>query len=406
MKENNEILKYLREDIPLEFNEILVLKKHFSRIINIFEGNILPPYEILIHPSSICNLNCKWCICGVVSSKNNKDLLLENKLYSLDNMKKVVENILKYEKTSFNYITGKNEKFKVENVSFSGITGEPFFSADSLLYAINELSKNNIKVGVFTNGTLIKKEMFDSILKMKYILISLDAGNEETYDKIKCQNVKTNYFNNLIKNIESLAKRKEELKSNTDINIGYVINQYNYNQIYEVAKILKKAGVHYLRFKTDIASILNLSSEERNEAKKQIDKAKKELCDSYFFIVEIHHVMDSNKKKRKFKKCFIHYLVANISADAHLYPCNYHPSPNNKSYGPIEKANDFEMLWDNIFNNDLDKQIPDVCPEVCDPFKNRANKVLEVAYEIYNEHGINYLEKCIDEAIEKIKKSS
>ena len=164
MKENNEILKYLREDIPLEFNEILVLKKHFSRIINIFEGNILPPYEILIHPSSICNLNCKWCIGGVVSSKNNKDLLLENKLYSLDNMKKVVENILKYEKTSFNYITGKNEKFKVENVSFSGITGEPFFSADSLLYAINELSKNNIKVGVFTNGTLIKKEMFDSIL--------------------------------------------------------------------------------------------------------------------------------------------------------------------------------------------------------------------------------------------------
>lgn len=403
MEKKNELLKYVREDIPLEFNEIFVLQKHFSRIINIFEGNILPPYEILIHPSSICNLNCKWCIGGVVSSKNNKDLLLENTLFSVDNMKTVVKGILKYQKKGFNYITGKSETFKVENVSFSGITGEPFFSADALLYAINELSKHGIKVGVFTNGTLITEKMFDSILKMKYILISLDAGEKETYDKIKCQNVRTNYFENLIKNIEKLANRKKEVKSETDINIGYVINEYNYNQIYNVAKILKKAGVHYLRFKTDIASILNLSSKEREEAKNQIDRARKELCDSYFSIVEIHRVMDSSKKERKFKKCFVHYLVANISADSNLYPCNYHPSPKNKSYGKIEVPNDFEVLWNDIFNNSLDKQIPNICPQVCDPFKNRANKVLEIAYEIYIEYGVDYLKKCINEAIEKIK---
>ena len=40
---------------------------------------------------------------------------------------------------------------------------------------------------------------------------------------------------------------------------------------------------------------------------------------------------------------------------------------------------------------------------MCDPFKNRANKVLEIAYEIYIEYGVDYLKKCIDEAIEKIR---
>ena len=52
-KKYDDLREYVREDIPLMFNEINVLKKHFSRVINIFEGKILPPYEILIHPSSI-----------------------------------------------------------------------------------------------------------------------------------------------------------------------------------------------------------------------------------------------------------------------------------------------------------------------------------------------------------------
>lgn len=400
---NNKLLRYLRDDIPIEFNEMLVLKKHFSRILNIFQGNILPPYEILIHPSSICNLNCKWCIGGVVSAKNNKNLLLENKLSSLDNMKILVEGILKYEKEGTNFLTGKKEKFSIENVSFSGITGEPFYSTEAILYAIDELCKHGKKVGVFTNGTLIKESMFDTILKMKYILISLDAGNRDTYDEIKCQGVKTNYFDQLVTNIIKLAERKKELNSKTDINIGYVINKYNYNQIYKVAKILNEAGVHYLRFKTDIASILNLTFEERAEAKKQIEQAKSDFCNSYFSIVEIHNVMDSSKKERKFNKCFIHYLVSNVSANLHMYPCNYHPSPKNRSYGQINKPDDFKILWDNIFENKLDSNIPKVCPEVCDPFKNRANRMLEVANDIYNEYGADYLFECINEAISKIK---
>ena len=340
---------------------------------------------------------------GVVSSKNNKDLLLENKLNSVESMKNVINSILNYKKIGINYETGEEEEFAVENVSFSGITGEPFFSSDSLIYAIEELTKHNIKVGVFTNGTLIKKEMFDTILKMKYILISLDAGNSETYNNIKCQGVKTKNYDNILSTIENLNKRKKELNSLTDINIGYVINEYNYNQIFSVAEKLKKIGVHYLRFKTDIASILNLSSEERKEAKSQIKKVKKYLCDSYFSVVEIHNVMDSNKKTRKFDKCFIHYLVANISADANLYPCNYHPSPKNDSFGLIENETDLKDLWDNLLNNELDKKIPGICPEVCDPFKNRANRVLEIAYNIYMEHGTEYLKECIDECLKKIQ---
>ena len=53
---------YVRFDLPRRFNEFDLLKTHFSRIINVFNNNVLPPYEILIHSSSICNLSCEWCI--------------------------------------------------------------------------------------------------------------------------------------------------------------------------------------------------------------------------------------------------------------------------------------------------------------------------------------------------------
>jgi len=404
-KFENDLEKFVRLDLPIRFNEYDLLKTHFSRVINIFEGEILPPYEILIHSSSICNLNCEWCIGSFVANKKNCDKLLQNNLSKLENMKKVVDNILAYKKVGKNYLTGEEEVYSVQNVSFSGITGEPFMSKKSILYAIEKLSSNGIRVGAFTNGTLFDEDMYDVLLKMGYLLISIDAGTTETYSKLKCQGKDIGIFDKILISIEKLSERKKELSSKTDINVGYVVNQYNYNEIYTLAKKLKEIGVHYLRFKTDIASLMNMSDIERDKAKEQIELAKRELEDENFSIVEIHNVLSDRDKKRDFTKCFVHYLIANISADGNIYPCNYHPKPNGYYFGSAINEN-FEKIWDNLINNELDKKLPDICPSVCDPFKNRANRLLEAAYNIYCEKGLDYLIQCIEEIDKKINKEN
>lgn len=399
----NDLEQYVRFDLPRRFNEFEVLKSHFSRIINVFNNNMLPPYEILIHSSSICNLSCEWCIGSFVASKYNGNKLLKNNLLNLKNMEKVVERILSYKKIARDYVTDGEKEFKVENVTFSGITGEPFIAKESILYAINELSENGIRVGVFTNGTLIEPDMYETVLKMGYLLISIDAGKSETYSKLKCQNKNTMMFEKVMKTIKELSELKKDNGSKTDINIGYVINEYNYNELYEVATILKNSGVHYLRFKTDIASLMMMTNEQREVAKIQIQKIKSELEDENFSVVEIHNVLDDRKKTRHFSKCFVHYLIGNISADGKVYPCNYHPKPDGYYYdSSIE--NEFSNIWDNIPNNNIDKLIPNICPEVCDPFKNRTNRLLEIAYDIYINKGLDYLKKCIEETDKKIDK--
>ncbi len=399
---DNELEKIVRKDIPMEFNELQMVKDQFSRIISVFNKNILPPYEILIHPSSICNLSCKWCIGSYVSRKDSVSELLDNNLKNVENMKKVVDDIISMKKVAKDYLTGEDNEFKVERVSFSGITGEPFVSKDSILYAIDKLSDAGIRVGIFTNGTLINEDMFDTLLKLKYLLISIDAGNNKTYSKLKCNNKETKTFDEIITTIEKLNKMKQKKKSSLEINVGYIINQYNYEELYILAKQLKKVGVHYLRFKTDIASLLNMNDNQRKIAKDQINKIKNELCDDKFKIVEIHNVLDDRDKKRDFKKCFVHYLIGNVSADGRVYPCNYHPKKNGYSFGSAID-NKFSEIWYNMLDYEIDKKIPSICPPVCDPFKNRANRLLETIYNIYEKQGLDYLIECIKEIEKEIE---
>ncbi len=399
-----DLEKWVRKDIPYKFNELKVLKKHFSRVINIYNNVMLPPYEILIHPSSICNLSCEWCIGSYVANKNNSSNLLLNDLNDVSNMRKIVRGIVNYKKFGINYddFDLNKREFKVERVSFSGITGEPLVSKKSLVYAIEELTNHGIEVGLFTNGTLITRDIYSVLLKMDYILISMDAGSNDVYSKLKCSGKDTQMLSNLINTIKELSIHKKKINSNTDINIGYVINKHNYNEIYDLAIKLKESGVHYFRFKTDISSLMQMTNFERIEAERQIDKVEKELTDEYFSVVKIHKIGDEDSKKRNFSKCFIHYLIGNISADGNVYPCNYHPKPSGVVFDSALK-NDFSLIWDNMLQNTNDSLLPTICPKVCDPFKNRANKLLEVAYEIYKTKGIEYLKKCIEYTEKKVR---
>ncbi len=74
----------------------------------------------------------------------------------------------------------------------------------------------------------------------------------------------------------------------------------------------------------------------------------------------------------------------------------FHPKKNGYNYGSAIEQ-DFSEIWEGILESDVDNKIPKICPSVCDPFKNRANRLLEIAYEIYKEDGLESLIKNIEE---------
>jgi hypothetical protein len=44
-------------------------------------------------------------------------------------------------------------------------------------------------------------------------------------------------------------------------------------------------------------------------------------------------------------------------------------------------------------------ELPSICPKVCDPFKNRANTMLQLGKTIIAEHGLDHLERDVTDLI-------
>ncbi|MFI7298579.1 hypothetical protein [Streptomyces sp. NPDC050121] len=151
----------VRNDLPCRFNELDVLRRHWARFAAVSQGSVVPPYEVLIHPSSGCNLRCAWCIGDHVplelwdeqreqlvmldAAKDAVDLLPDH-LTTPANMLKLIGDIVDYEVEAPYRQSGEDCSgvFKVEAVSFSGLIGEPLVARKALIPAFGLLAERGM----------------------------------------------------------------------------------------------------------------------------------------------------------------------------------------------------------------------------------------------------------------------
>lgn len=410
MKKPNPLIRYVRSDIPGIFNEVFILKKYpdrFNGALN--NGDILPPYEVIIHPSSQCNFRCEWCIGRSVANteKTEEDLQrLPSFLANPSNMEKLINNLLGYKKEIKAVENGKKIKkiYQIENVSFSGITGEPLLAKESLIRAIRLLIRQKIRVGVYTNGILLDNQLIDELVKIAYVNFSIDAGSPITYSKLKYQGDKEGevLFNKLIKNIKRLVKARNKFKkSNLQINASYVLYPGNYREIYEAAKLFKEIGIENFRIKQDNLGKNLLSKRQMDGANRRLKKIDY-LIDDRFKFIKIHRSNNPSEVNRVASSCMITDLMAAIGSDGKVYPCNYHPGVDSYSYGDAIKT-PFQLIWEGKNRQKIKKMLPLICPETCDPFKNRANRLFEAIRKCQLKYGKEKTNIFISEIVNYIK---
>ncbi len=389
----NLLEEKIRRDIPEIFNEKKLIKQHLDRLICIINNTIIPPYEIIIQPSSVCNLRCMWCIGKNIDEYTNK--LMDQRLSNVDSMLKMIKGIIDYKK-DIRYEDNEIRNYKVEKIQFSGLTGEPLVCKEPILAAMRELVKNDRQVGMFTNGILMDESTWETLIDTNYVLVSVDAGQGATYNSMKYPDSNDDIIGKVHSNINGLIKLRNRRQSNLDVNAGFVINPDNYKELYMAAKNLKDIGIHYLRIKTDISSTYNLSSDQIKESEEILQETKLKLEDDYFKIIEIHKIYDNDAKKRNFSKCYMNSIMSAISADGEMYPCNYQTKIGRQPYGNvIDKP--FGDVFEMKIERDLRYKIPENCPKVCDPFKNRSNRLFEIVEGIYHEYGLEALKAYIRE---------
>jgi len=153
------------------------------------------PFTLIIAPTHVCNLTCKYCIQAIWKEKKQIE---KRPFIQLSLVEKVVEE-------------AKGFPHRIKDVSLTSL-GEPLLHKN--LPDIVKILKNadiTDRVQFFTNGTLLTRELSSKLIDagLDEIRFSLQGLNNKKYKDVTNADVD---FNNIVKNIRFFYENKGDCK--------------------------------------------------------------------------------------------------------------------------------------------------------------------------------------------------
>ena len=375
--------------------EFTILKYRWEHIKAVLIENItIPPYEIEIQPSSICNLSCIWCVgSGIQRIRETKkldNLITEQKVDSL------ADNII-------NYQVGK---FKVDTIKLSGFVGDPLIEKKVTSRLIKRFHAAKRRIGLFTNGIYLNDpEIMDLITCIDYLHISLDAGSPQTFCKLKLMGLTdTNcmeLFDKIINNIIQISNIRDTKNSELEITVGYILTSQNYHEVFELAKRLKDIGVNRMRFRNDLLGLHSLKEDQKDAIYHELfERIEDELIDDDFKIT-IQQEVEYDIKKIENLVCRSHFLWGTVGSDGSVYPCNHCTFFGAHNYGNVLNRT-FRDIWEGKQRQTIYESLPSKNNCIrCSPFAHKINIFLDKLITLIETNGIEKVEEwrneiCLD----------
>lgn len=262
-------------------------------VLDLRAGAYVPPVTCEIDPSNRCMLNCNFCLYAAFREAEGEDL-------DFDLYKRLLEEL---------------RAEGVGSITFTG-GGEPLMH-EQISEMIDLAHKRGFDLGLVTNGVLLHTLDEYIIDTFKFIRVSLDAADADTYLAVKG----ANSFRRVIKTVERIAETKGP---STTLGLSYVICKKNQDQIADAKKLSKDLGVDYIQFKPAWL------------AGKLYDMQDLEASDAVF--VTERYEADSNLP------CLIAGLIGIVSANGKLYYCCQHRGKKHYELGDL-REHSFHEVW-------------------------------------------------------------
>jgi radical SAM protein with 4Fe4S-binding SPASM domain len=287
----------------------------------------------------------------------------------------------------------------VKAVNWTG-GGEPTLNPN-LKYAIQYMGKNNIPMGMFTNGALLDKfDLFDTLVdNMTWVRFSVDAGTEKTYNWIRRPG-KGQDWNKMHQNLAKLIDTNNTAGKKIDIGVGMVITPDTYSEIVDYANAFKDFDLDYCQFKPEIVNREREDGVQRDvdfwneKVEPLLDEAKDILGDKFqlngYKITDLGE--DPKILGRHYKKCLGSQIQPCVGADGHVYVCPNQRGYKQYSYGSLHEKT-FKEIWNDLqTRQDVMHQIDNVecfkfCTQLCKP--HESNKMFWYLYEEHDKLKTN-----------------
>lgn len=342
---------------------------HAQALNDIGDGKRIAPIYIRIKPTNYCNHKCYYCsyadhALGLRDSVNRQDQI------SWEKMQEIISDI---------------SDMGVKAVTFSG-GGEPLVYPH-IVEAMQKILDAGIDLSIITNGQLLKGERAQVLADAKWVRISFDSANAETYAKIRQLPLKA--FDEVCDNISKFSKIKS---GNCELGVNFVINHENAGQAYDMAKMLKELNVNHIKYTARVTqNLFEYHEPFRQSVIEQIHKAKKELEDEKFKIINKYESdFDSALVfHRCYDKCYINQIFTVIAADNKVYFCHDKAYVKEGIVGDL-KNQSFKELW---FSEEIRKRYEEFNPrKECNHHcvYDDRNELLNTFYSLDRNH-INFI---------------
>lgn len=315
--------KMLNKNIEKSVYSDLKMFYHTDKIDDILKEIRTAPIYVRIKPTNLCNQNCYYC-----GSKDNN--VPENRKYNYcemipwNKMQEIIEDI---------------SDMGVRAVTFSG-GGEPLvypYIEDTL-----ELVKEKqIDYSIITNGQELEGRKAELLSDAKWIRISLESASADTYKKIRGVNT----FDRVIRNIKNFVNNKKSLCT---VGINCVVTKENYQEIYDLCKLMAEIRVNNIKFspmRLD-GDLKGYHKQIQESVKEQIQRAQTEFEKDNFRIIDKYDGDEglSENYQKPYHRCMIQEVFTVIGADCKVYLCHQRAYTENGDIGSLNDRS-FKELW-------------------------------------------------------------
>lgn len=297
---------------------------HPEKLRAVKNGERTAPVYVRIKPTNACNHRCYYC------SYTDSDLGLRSTVSPREcipwpKMKEIIADL---------------GEMKVKAVTFSG-GGEPLLYPE-IAEAMQSILDHGIDLSIISNGHKLKSELAAILSQAKWVRISFDAADAETYARIR--RIPPASFHEICRNIKIFAQIKQ---AECELGINFVINHQNANQIYDMARLVRDWGVNHIKYTARITRDLHqYHLPFHDKAIEQIHRAKSILEGPGFAVINKYEYDFDNSAvfQRSYQNCRIKELVTVIAADCRVYFCHDKAYVSNGVVGDLHHTS-FKELW-------------------------------------------------------------
>lgn len=300
-----------------------------SKINDILKGVLSSPIHVRLKPTNRCNHKCYYC-CYRNDKLYLNQLFQERDEIPQGKMKEIIADF---------------GRMGVKAVTFSG-GGEPL-CYPYFTEAVCRLFSLGIKVGVLTNGSLLKGQVAAILAKKAdWVRISMDAANRDAY--ALARNTGTREFDSVCANIRDFSRRR---KNRCQLGVNFIITLRNCAEIYKFLKLMKKTGVDHVKLSE---AVISTKREENRKhyrpvsrlVKQQVSRGLECLADKGFSIIDRFDYPENSDTgySKGYTTCAFLQCLTVIGADGNIYSCQDKAYTECGKLGSI-KHDSFCKIW-------------------------------------------------------------